>query len=423
MTWTWPDGFWWGTGNSSNQCEGAAPASDWLLWEQAGRAPASGTGSDFATRYDEDFRLLREIGLEHFRLSVEWARLEPAEGRYDRAEIERYRTMLQQARDQGINIWVTAHHFTLPAWVSERGSFLDDDIRMRVWPRHIDFLAETFGDLVFGWKPINEPSAYAACGWLGLGFPPGHRDVSEYLHALQATHLANFEAGRRLRGGGQPVATIHNLTPSFPASDAPADQTAAAAFDELNFGCWIRATTDGVFRLPEMPGRDVPEPVTGDHFADAFDVIGFSYYGAASVATDHDGGDGMKVGIYPPDATPGILGNAYWPDGLKVTLDRLHRDLPGRPLLVSEYGIGTFDDADRQRYLRDGVRLARQAVVDGVDLVGFFHWTGIDNYEWLLGWDAPFGLIDRDRNPRASAALMQFYAEGGEPGREPEPFR
>ena len=181
MTWTWPDGFWWGTGNSSNQCEGAAPASDWLQWEQAGRAPASGTGSDFATRYDEDFRLLREIGLEHFRLSVEWARLEPAEGRYDRAEIERYRTMLQQARDQGINIWVTAHHFTLPAWVSDRGSFLDDDIRTRVWPRHIDFLAETFGDLVFGWKPINEPSAYAACGWLGLGFPPGRRDVSEYL--------------------------------------------------------------------------------------------------------------------------------------------------------------------------------------------------------------------------------------------------
>ena len=194
-------------------------------------------------------------------------------------------------------------------------------------------------------------------------------------------------------------------------------------FDELNFGCWIRATTDGVFRLPEMRGRDVPAPVTGDHFADAFDVIGFSYYGAASVATDHDGGDGMKVGIYPPDATPGILGNAYWPEGLKVTLDRLHRDLPGRPLLVSEYGIGTFDDADRQRYLRDGVRLAKQAVDDGVDLVGFFHWTGIDNYEWLLGWDAPFGLIDRDRNPRASAALMQFYAEGGEPGREPEPFR
>jgi beta-glucosidase len=419
----WPDGFWWGTGNSSNQCEGAAPASDWLRWEQDGRAPASGSGSDFATRYEEDFRLLRHIGLEHFRLSLEWARLEPSEGQYDRAEIERYRAMLSAARDRGVNIWVTAHHFTLPAWVSDRGSFLDDDVRTRVWPRHIDFLAETFGDLVFGWKPINEPSAYAACGWLGLGFPPGRRDVSEYLHVLQATHLANFEAGRRLHGGGQPVATIHNLTPSFPASDVSEDRVAAAIFDELNFGCWIRAINEGVFRLPEMRGRDTPEPIAGDHFADAFDVIGFSYYGAASVAADPDGGDGMTVGIYPPDAMPGILGNAYWPDGLKVTLDRLHRDLPGRPLLVSEYGIGTFDDGERQRYLRDGVRLAKQAVDQGVELAGFFHWTGVDNYEWLLGWDAPFGLIDRDRNPRPSAELMRFYAEGGEPGHESEPFR
>jgi beta-glucosidase len=67
--------------------------------------------------------------------------------------------------------------------------------------------------------------------------------------------------------------------------------------------------------------------------------------------------------------------------------------------------------------------LAKQAVDEGIDLVGFFHWTGIDNYEWLLGWDAPFGLIDRDRNPRPSADLMRFYAEDGEPGREPECFR
>jgi beta-glucosidase len=175
--------------------------------------------------------------------------------------------------------------------------------------------------------------------------------------------------------------------------------------------------------LPELPGRDVPEPVAADHFVDAFDVIGFSYYGASLVGAEATTGKGWKVGVYPPGATPGILGNAYWPEGLKVTLDRLHQDLPDRRLLVSEYGIGTFDDSERQRYLRDGVRLVKQAVDDGVDVAGFFHWTGIDNYEWLLGWNAPFGLIGRDRVPRPSASLMRFYAEGGEPGQEPEPFR
>lgn len=420
MTTAWPAGFWWGTGNSSNQCEGAAPASDWLRWEQQGRAPASGAGNGFATRYAEDFALVASLGLDHFRLSLEWARLEPTEGGYDHAEIERYRELLASARSHGINVWVTAHHFTLPAWVSDRGSFLDDEVRTRLWPRHVSFLADTFGDLVFGWKPINEPWAYAATGWLGVGFVPGRNDLSEFLHVLQATHLANFEAWRVLRGGGQPVATIHALSPSHPATadDAPA----ATVFDDANFGCWIRATTDGVFRLPDVPGVDVPEPVKDDEFVDAFDVIGFSYYGAASVGFDPTSPSGLSVGVYPAHYPAGILGNAYWPGGLKVTLDRLAGDLPGKPLLVSEYGIGTHDDTERQRYLRDGVRLAKQAVDEGVDLAGFFHWTGIDNYEWLHGWDAPFGLVDRDRTPRGTAELMRFYATGGEPGAEPDRF-
>ena len=98
---TFPAEFWWGTGNSANQCEGAAPAGDWLPWEQAGHAPPSGNGNGFARRYREDFGLLAGIGLRHFRLSLEWARLEPEEGRHDQAEIERYRAVLQAGRDAG----------------------------------------------------------------------------------------------------------------------------------------------------------------------------------------------------------------------------------------------------------------------------------------------------------------------------------
>lgn len=385
MSNVWPDGFWWGTGNSSNQSEGAPPASDWFRWESEGKGPPTSSGNDFATRYDEDFGLLRDIGLDHFRLSLEWARLEPDEGEYDEAEVERYREILRSAKSHGINVWVTAHHFTLPTWVSDRGSFLDDDVRTRIWPKHIEFLADRFGDLTFGWKPINEPWAYAAVGWLGAGFPPGRNDVSEFVHVLQATHLANFEAWGVLRGGDQPVATIHALSPSFRASPSPDDELAAEAIDHLNFGVWIRATTDGVFEIPEVPGISSPEPVTDDAFVDAFDVIGFSYYGASSIAAHDSVPGGIKRGVYPPDYPPGILGNAYWPQGLAVVLDRLHRDLPDKPLLVSEYGIGTFDDEERQRYLRDGVRLAKQAVDNGVNLKGFFHWTGVDNYEWLHG--------------------------------------
>jgi len=98
----WPEGFWWGTGASSAQTEGASPASDWWDWEQAGRVPISGSGNGFATRYAEDFALLADLGLTHHRLSIDWARIEPEEGRRDEAAVEHYRAVLSSARDAGI---------------------------------------------------------------------------------------------------------------------------------------------------------------------------------------------------------------------------------------------------------------------------------------------------------------------------------
>src|SRR5580698_2516629 len=102
----WPDGFMWGTGASSTQCEGAAPASDWWDWERQGRAPISGDGNGFAKRFAEDFAIYASLGLTHHRLSIEWARIEPEEGIYDRAAIEHYREMLAAAHEAGVTPWV-----------------------------------------------------------------------------------------------------------------------------------------------------------------------------------------------------------------------------------------------------------------------------------------------------------------------------
>jgi beta-glucosidase len=407
-----PAGFWWGTGNSSNQCEGAAPAGDWLPWERAGHAPPSGDGNGFAVRYRQDFALLAGIGLTHFRLSVEWARLEPEEGRHDQAEIERYRTLLQAARAAGLNIWLTAHHFTLPAWFAAMGGFGDERARTYHWRRHIEFLAETFGDLVYGWKPVNEPHAYALGGWLLGVFPPGRTDMAAARHMLVSAHLANHEAWKVLRGGGRPVATIHDLSPAIAASASEPDRRAAAVVDDLAFGCWIRMVRDGVLELPALPGLPPPERIEDPEFAGAFDVIGFSYYAARSVLANPspESTSGVALGPYPADGQAGLMGYVPWSGGLRLVLDRLHAELPGKPLLISEYGIGTADDAERCAYIHDGVAIAADAVEQGVDLRGFFHWTGVDNYEWNRGFTVPFGLIGTDRVPRPSAEVMTGYA-------------
>lgn len=405
------DGFMWGTGASSLQTEGAAPRSDWYAWEAAGRAPRSGDGNGFGVRYQEDFAQLAELGLTHHRLSLDWARLEPHPGRHDPAAVEHYRAVLTAARDAGISVWVCLHHFDLPGWFSEdQGGFLEPGGRSRTWPRHVDWVGETFGDLVHGWMPVNEPVAYAMLGWLLGTIPPGRRDPERFAEALEAVLLAEHEAWRVLRSGDQPTCTIHSLMPVFAATAGEDERRTAAAranaelVDEVVWRTWIRAMRDG---LLHVPGR---APIEAPEMAGAFDLIGFSYYHALGVTADN------TFVPHPAGIRPGPLGLPPWAEGLRICLERLADELPGRPLVVSECGLGTWtaDDDDEQRcqYLTDCLEITRDAVADGIDVRGFFHWTGVDNYEWGLGFDAAFGLIDRDRSPKPSAELARRWATG-----------
>jgi beta-glucosidase len=381
--------FWWGTGASSTQAEGAAPASDWFALERAGTMPPSGDGNGFGQRFDEDFALYAQHGLTHHRLSIEWARIEPEEGRRDNAAVEHYLEVMTAARSAGVSPWVCLHHFTLPGWFTEMGGgFVDDRARSYFWARHVAFCAETFGDLVFGWKPINEPGAYA-------GIYPHRQKRFEMLGAVL---LAQRDAWRELRGGGKPVATIHNLSPVFTMADTIPADSMQARLDAMMWDVWMRADRDGVL---ELPGR---APVEVADLREACDIIGFSYYSATGV--DAEG----KIIPYPPSARVGSMGYAPWSEGLAVVLHRLHDELPGRPLLICEHGVGTDDDDWRCDVLRESLSLVQQALDDGVDVRGFFHWTGVDNYEWSHGFDVQFGCFTRDREPRGSAELLRSYA-------------
>jgi beta-glucosidase len=375
---TFPESFWWGTGASSTQCEGAAPMSDWARWEKLGRAPASGEGNGFGARFADDFALLAEHGLTHHRLSIEWARIEPRQGERDNDAIEHYRRVLEAAHAAGVEPWVCLHHFTLPGWFGDDlGGFLDEKAARYWWPRHVDFVAETFGDLVFGWKPINEPIAYALAGFLTGMFPPGRKDVNDFRTVVRNVHRANADAARLLRSAGAPVATIHNLSPIYTADSSPEAKERASRVSDVMWGSW----TD-----PEL--------------IDPFDLVGFSYYSALAIAAD--GG----FSPHPRDAKVGPMGYAPWSAGLGEVLHRLAEEHPDKPILIDECGIGTEDDDWRATYLTECLAEVEQALRDGIDIRGFFHWTAVDNYEWLHGYTVPFGLFDRDRKPRASIEVL-----------------
>jgi beta-glucosidase len=395
----WPARFIWGTGASSTQTEGASPASDWWDWERGGRAPISGEGNNFGTRYAEDFEALAELGLTHHRLSIEWARIEPEEGRRDANAIAHALEILQAARDAGITPWVCLHHFTLPRWFALRGGFLVDANRTTFWRRHVEFMAETFGDLVGGWKPVNETNYYAGAAYGGRGWPPGHTNRDERALAAEQIHLATAEAAALLRQTDRPVASIFGLSCEMPLDEDVATVRVTRSLRAVNWGAGIGLYRDGVLRVP---GR---QPVDRPDLAGCYDLFGFSYY--ATMGVSHG-----EVVRYPTDAPASPLGYGIWAGGLGLVLDRLHDELPGTPLLVDEYGIGTANDTERAEYLEDGLRVLHDAIVRGIDVRGFFHWTAVDNYEWLHGYDVSFGIIDADRRVRPSAEVLAREAGG-----------
>jgi beta-glucosidase len=260
-------------------------------------------------------------------------------------------------------------------------------------------MAETFGDLVGGWQPVNETNYYARAAFGGGGWPPGTNDREQVVLVDEAIQLATAEAAVRLRQTGAPVSSIFGLSAIVPQDDLPETRAYAAAMHELLWTPGLGLQREGVLRVRHR------DPIERPDLAGAFDLVGFSYYSAMGV---RDG----RLAVHPPDAPLSPLRYGIWADGLALVLDRLRQEVPGTPLLVAEYGVGTADDAQRAAYIQRGLEVVHDAIERGIDVRGFFHWTAVDNYEWLHGYDVSFGIIDADRNVRPSAGVLRREALG-----------
>ncbi|CAN5572200.1 hypothetical protein BH10ACT1_BH10ACT1_32880 [soil metagenome] len=413
---TFPDGFWFGAGASSTVAEGAAPASELAAWEAEGRRTPSGAGTGFADAYVDDLPLFAAHGLAHLRVTLEWARLEPTPGHHDSEAVEHLRLVLQAARSAGVSVWGCLFDASLPGWFAhdERG-FADARSRQYYWARHVEFVGETFGDLVHGWMPIFEPTRYAVRGWIDGSRPPGRRDDAEaFATIVEAVHLASVDAALRLRQDGQPVAAAQWLAPVFPAKpapDAPAGaeaEVAAGVVDEVLWGCWRRMLTEETLVVPGRPPVSIPGART------AFDVLGLTYRHAIAVR-----GDGVLL-PYPQHTDLGPDGQVPWAEGLGLALHHVAESLPDHPLLIAGYGRAFADPTDQAEHLRDGLAIAEEAVEGGIDLRGFWWETPVDPPPMTApdpaeGGDGPGagpGLFAADRTPRPSADLLASIAAG-----------
>lgn len=361
-----PDGFIWGTAAAAHQTEGSNWNNDWWAWEHNPESPCvepSGDACDHYFRYPDDIALLADLGFGAYRFSLEWSRIEPEEGEWSGAQLDHYRRMIATCREHGLMPVVTFHHFTNPRWVARDGGW-ENPATVERFTRYCEHATAALGDEIGIACTLNEPNVVAMLGYvLGL-FPPGATDFDRYAKANELLVRGHERSREAIKAGPGDFPVGLTLSMSDWYAEPGGEQTMRLA----------RASMEDVYL----------------ESARADDYIGAQMYTRLDF-----GADGMPV-----EARPGqrrtIMGYEFWPQSCEATI-RYAAEKTGVPVIVTENGIATADDAERVEYVTEALRGVRRCLDDGIDVRGYFYWSCLDNFEWALGYAPTFGLIGVDR--------------------------
>ncbi|GAA2690457.1 glycoside hydrolase family 1 protein [Nonomuraea recticatena] len=361
---SFPKGFLWGAAGSAHQTEGNNVASDlWALENRPGTffADRSGDACDSYHRWPEDLDIVRELGLNSYRFSLEWARIEPAEGRFSNAALAHYRRVIEGCLERGLTPVVTLHHFTSPLWFQQGGGWLSGEAVGR-FRRYVRAVLPILGGVEWVCT-INEPNLLAMMANLmrdkerteGVAgaMPPPDQPTAD---ALAAAHLAAREELAGLRSGW----TI--ASQNFQAAEGAVAERDA----------WARPRED---QFLEVAKDD--------------DFVGVQAYTRVIIGKD----GALPV---PDEARRTLTGWEFHPAALGDAVRYTAARLPGVPILVTENGIATARDAERVEYTRGALAGLHEAMAEGADVRGYLHWSLLDNYEWG-SYEPTFGLVSVDR--------------------------
>ena len=374
-----PASFLWGTSTSAYQIEGGGTNTDWWRFERAPDTVAvetCGDACDSWHRYEEDLDLLVRFGLNSFRLSIEWARIEPEHGVISSEALDHYRSVLDACHARAILPVVTLHHFTLPLWVADAGGFENPEIVG--WLAHYAMVVgEEFGELIGIACTINEPNIVAAMGYLIGMFPPQVADNDRFVAVNQIMRQAHVAMREALRAGPG----------TYPIGMPLSMQE-------------YEALPGGEEKMHAM--RAEMEDKYLQSFAED-DYVGVQCYTKMVV-----GPDGV---VFDPPGEKTEMGYLFWPQCVEYTVRRTAA-LSSLPIFVTENGIGTDDDDQRIRYLKGALQGLHNVLEEGIDVRGYFQWSLLDNFEWSFGYRPKFGIVGVDRTTfaRTPKASAEWYA-------------
>lgn len=400
-----PEGFLWGTAISAHQSEGNNINSDAWLCENVSPSlyvEPSRDACDSYHRYAEDIAIAADLGFNCHRIGIEWARIEPEEGRFSVAALDHYRRVLDACHARGLKPMVTYNHFTVPRWFAARGGFEVAD-GADLFARFAGKATERLGDLISFASTFNEANIQRLIAQLRLGGEAGGR--------IDAMLAACAKACGSDRFSTLLFAPVETTEPVM--LDAHAKATAAMKAGPGDFPVGLTLTMQDVQGVGEGNLAEALIAMLYGPWLEAArqaDFVGVQTYTRVLVGAE---------GRIDPPADAEMTGAHYefYPQALGGTIRFAHERI-GRPIYVTESGICTDDDTRRIAYLDAALAEVRQCLDDGIDVHSYICWSLLDNFEWTRGYGERFGLVHVDyetfeRTPKPSAYHLGAIAKSG----------
>lgn len=374
-----PSDFLWGAATSAYQVEGNNTNSDWWEWEKLNRRVSSGSACRHYELYKEDFDLAKSLNHNAHRLSLEWSRIEPEQGKFSEQELKHYRDVILALKERGLQPIVTLHHFSNPIWFARLGGW-ENNLAAQYFLRFVERAVNELGDQVHYWIPVNEPMVYVYHSYIAGFWPPQEKSffkakavennlVVACLKAYKLIHA--IYKNRKLTS---PSVGIAQNMQAFVACQATLKNKLAVRLRDRLFNFAF------ISRLTQRR---------------ALDFIGVNYYSRSLIEVSRWGFKHLLLDTCKNNHLPlpkNSLGWDIYPAGLYELLLKLKKYK--LPVIISENGICTEDDNLRWDYIAGHLKNIHSAIEKGVEVSGYLYWSLLDNYEWDKGFTPRFGIIE-----------------------------
>ena len=407
-----------GAATAAHQVEGNNTNSDiWAMEHMAhgGYPEKSGLAANHYVTYREDIARMAAAGLNAYRFSLEWARIEPEEGVFDAEATAHYRDVIQCCYDYGIEPIVTLHHFSSPKWLISRGGWEDDRV-VGYFERYTRYVCEQYGDLLHYVCTLNEANMgvliaiYIRQAMEERAKREGEEgaalQVGVDVEAMAAEHDAQVAENREVFGVDEAAVFVSPRTAAGIDIVRRAHMRAVETVHELVPNAKAGMT---------LSLRDIQAVAGGEARAEAAWAEEFGQFVPALADDDFFGVQNYTRTVFGPGgelpsaqgAELTQMGYEFYPQGLAHVIRRVHESFDG-PLMVTENGIATDDDTRRVAYIDEALKGVRECLDEGIDVRGYMYWSLIDNYEWQSGYGMRFGLMDRDEGHPAKPSLAHL---------------